>query len=170
MFSFREPKPFTNIKIGAAYKAGLSESIRFLNAVWKHGFHQNNCKLQSQTLRSGSNLDWYVVKQAILNRSPHTVVSCSNESFSFKWEWPILHPSSLSCTSFFGGRKEASRKLSFEWNILNWIGHYTPFGKNPRGLVQRTSTHFRPFLAPPPPLSTFHPLLANPPIKRMSNF
>ena len=27
-----------------------------------------------------------------------------------------------------------------------------------RGLVQRTSTHFRPFLTPPPPLSTFHPL------------
>ena len=29
-----------------------------------------------------------------------TVASYSNESFSFKWEWPILHPSSLCCTSF----------------------------------------------------------------------
>ena len=27
-----------------------------------------------------------------------------------------------------------------------------------RGLVQRTSTHFRPYSTPPPPLSTFHPL------------
>ena len=26
---------------------------------------------------------------------------------------------------FFGGRKEASRKLSFEWKILIWIGHYS---------------------------------------------
>ena len=25
---------------------------------------------------------------------------------------------------FFGGRKEASRKLSFEWKIIIWIGHY----------------------------------------------
>ena len=28
---------------------------------------------------------------------------------------------------FFGGRKEASRKLSFEWKILIWIGHYSSF-------------------------------------------
>ena len=49
----------------------------------------------------------------------------------FKWEifiqmrmayfapnLPLLH-------LYFGGRKEASRKLSFEWKILIWIGHYS---------------------------------------------
>ena len=30
----------------------------------------------------------------------HTVVSYSNESVSFNWEWPILQPSSLYCSSF----------------------------------------------------------------------
>ena len=38
-----------------------------------------------------------------------------------------LNLSSHCCPSFFGGRKEASRKLSFEWNILIWIGHYSIF-------------------------------------------
>ena len=53
-----------------------------------------------------------------------TVASYSNESFSFKWEWPILHPSPLCCTSF-GWRKEANRKLLFEWKILIWKVHYS---------------------------------------------
>ena len=44
-------------------------------------------------------------------------------SVSFKREWPILHLSSLLLPLFIGGRKEASRKLSFEWKILIWIGH-----------------------------------------------
>ena len=55
----------------------------------------------------------------------YNVASQSNKSFSFKWKWPILHPSSLYCTSFFGGRKEASKKLSFKWKIPTWIGHYS---------------------------------------------
>ena len=28
---------------------------------------------------------------------------------------------------YFGGRKEASRKLSLEWKTLIWIGHYSTF-------------------------------------------
>ena len=51
----------------------------------------------------------------------------------FKWERfikmrmayfaPILSLLPL----FFGGRKETSRRLSFEWKILIWIGHYSIF-------------------------------------------
>ena len=49
-----------------------------------------------------------------------TVASCSNESFSSKWEWPILHPSSLCCPSYLveGKRQVKSshlnEKFSFE--------------------------------------------------------
>ena len=57
------------------------------------------------------------------------MASYSNESFSFKWEWPILHPSSLCCSSLFGGTNETSRKLSFLWRILIWIGHYSSLSK-----------------------------------------
>ena len=53
------------------------------------------------------------------------VASYSNESVSYKWEWPLLHPSSLCVAPFFGARKEARRKLSFEWKIIILIGHYT---------------------------------------------
>ena len=51
--------------------------------------------------------------------------------FLFKWERYIqmrmayLVPILSLLPLFFGGRKEASRKLSFEWKILIWIGHYS---------------------------------------------
>ena len=55
-----------------------------------------------------------------------TVVSYSNESFSFKWEWMAYFAPILSLLPLLlGGRKEASVKLSFEWKILIWIGHYS---------------------------------------------
>ena len=47
----------------------------------------------------------------------HTVVCYSNESVSFNWEWPILHPSSLYCSSFLvvgksqTGSSHLNRKL-----------------------------------------------------------
>ena len=46
-----------------------------------------------------------------------TVASYSNESVSFKWAWPILRPSPLRRLSFLSGRKEASKKFSFERKI-----------------------------------------------------
>ena len=51
-----------------------------------------------------------------------TEASYSNESISFKWEWPILHPSSLCCPSFMvegkrqAGSSHLNDKFSFEWD------------------------------------------------------
>ena len=43
--------------------------------------------------------------------------SHSNENGLF-----CSHP--LSVAPLFGGRRELARKLSYEWKILIWIGHY----------------------------------------------
>ena len=41
------------------------------------------------------------------------MASYSNESFSFKREWPILHPTSLCCTSFWW--KERGKQQALIW-------------------------------------------------------
>ena len=49
-----------------------------------------------------------------------TVASYSNESFSFKWESPILHPSSHCCTSFLvEGKRQAGSSLWMKNSHLN---------------------------------------------------
>ena len=60
-----------------------------------------------------------VLKQHLQWRPIQMRVFHSNENgIYFAPNLPLWH-------LFFGRRKEASRKLSFEWQILIWIGHYS---------------------------------------------
>ena len=61
------------------------------------------------------------------------IYNSQNSGVQFKWEFFIqirmayLAPNLPLLHLFFGVRKEASRKLSFGWKILIWIGHYSRF-------------------------------------------
>ena len=68
---------------------------------------------------------WVKISWAKLEWTLYTVASYSNESFSLKWEWPILHPTSLCGTSFLVEGKRQAGSSHLNEKILIWIGHYS---------------------------------------------